>query len=1387
MARVYVSSTYSDLMDCRMAVSAALRKLGHEDVVMEHYAADARRPLDRCLADIDTCDLYIGIFARRYGYIPPGQQRAITELEWLHARGKIDCLIFLLAENAPWPKDRIEIGAIHQIAAMREELKQHSGVAEFTGPLDLAAEVTTAVALWQTSTRTPREIQLAPPLPSHYIERPDVLTGITRELLDDRSGQPGVLVVSALHGLGGIGKTAAATAIAHDPAIRVHFRNGTLWATLGQNPDLLSHLTAWIHALGDPEYRPTTTIAATSYLRTLLYPTATLLIVDDAWEFEHVAPFVAGGPRCRLLVTTRRAGVADELGARVYSIAEMTPNEAVQLLRKRVETARGGRPLSAAELENAAALARDTGYLPLAVALMGGLVARGYPWMDARAALQREQTRTRVGSHAQTAVEASLQLSLDYLRKIDPAARENIAWLGVLADDVVINARMASTIWGMPPTAASRLLNALADDAIVQRNKLEFRVHDVMHDTLQSVLTADATDGVGMDLASAHRELLSRYGRTIPANRWDQLEDDGYIHSHLIWHFEQAGDIESIHALLRLTNEDGQHAWSVARDRLGQAAGFISDLKVAWRLVSDDAAFSLGEQCRCALVMASLHSLAQVITPKMVDMLVRQNIWLPAKALNYLRNSTDSHRRGAALLPLIPLLLERSTDADKGGTRDDLTHTLMEEVESAIAAGANSMLCARLLLAMAMQFGEPRCQRLLERAIAYTDGKPGTLRGLARDIRGLRDTLLQRAAENCYSIEDPFVRAESLIEVVADFPSPEMKAKWAHVVERMTEALFNATGESKPKHSARVAAKTAPKSPPMPERGPGLVQDDRGTAALLEIPVTPLHEHKHIDRRARLLEWLFDLKIVTSSDWFLRMANSLATDDRKHVIDHLRDQRRAGEANKDRAAGDARERFDSLLADRNSSDLDELVSLVPLLPDGHNQAVGDIMHAYGYLVGEEQGELLTRLAPYATESARRGVIEKVAKQCWRIPVGAQCLLANLDPEAERRKRFDEIVASLNSLPDVEPAMIALIRVAPPEVVHRAVRSLQRIDDTAEQVGAVFVVTPWLTDGLSAEMTAFLEHRSANRAQLVTLTRMVVELSDAMKGGVLIDFIREAARISSEWWIVEALTLTMLRLHDRARLTTILRAVKHITALDLKARLVQRLAVRMARLGYVEDAKDAAEMVPLVRDRWIILADLAADLATAGQTADAQKVVAAIAHPEERGKAAAEVALHVAARGQVQQARAIVEGISNELWRTWIEERLDLIHDERSIVVVPQKKTASVAFQSSEELDLESVQTLARDLLAQQPTCGELQAVRDAAASGDVQEAIRTIKNFWRAKFQDDRTYLEVIAEQPRPKLLKAFHEMAPLLTPALSSTDAERFVSAVREVATWWP
>jgi len=77
MARIYISSTYADLKDMREVVYHALRKMRHDVIAMEDYIATDKKPLDKCLADVAQCDIYIGIYAWRYGNIPPDQEKLL--------------------------------------------------------------------------------------------------------------------------------------------------------------------------------------------------------------------------------------------------------------------------------------------------------------------------------------------------------------------------------------------------------------------------------------------------------------------------------------------------------------------------------------------------------------------------------------------------------------------------------------------------------------------------------------------------------------------------------------------------------------------------------------------------------------------------------------------------------------------------------------------------------------------------------------------------------------------------------------------------------------------------------------------------------------------------------------------------------------------------------------------------------------------------------------------------------------------------------------------------------------------------------------------------------------------------------------------------------------
>ncbi|MEU7873289.1 HEAT repeat domain-containing protein, partial [Dactylosporangium sp. NPDC049140] len=148
MTKAYISATQKDLLDCREVVHAALRRLDIDDVAMEAYVADRRAPLERCLADVAQCDIYVGLFAWRYGFRPPGHDKSITELEYREAlRLKKACYIFLLAEDALWPTNLVDRGEdADAITALREELRTNHICSFFGTAEDLGAQVTAALA-----------------------------------------------------------------------------------------------------------------------------------------------------------------------------------------------------------------------------------------------------------------------------------------------------------------------------------------------------------------------------------------------------------------------------------------------------------------------------------------------------------------------------------------------------------------------------------------------------------------------------------------------------------------------------------------------------------------------------------------------------------------------------------------------------------------------------------------------------------------------------------------------------------------------------------------------------------------------------------------------------------------------------------------------------------------------------------------------------------------------------------------------------------------------------------------------------------------------------------------------------------------------------------------
>ncbi|MCX4704654.1 DUF4062 domain-containing protein [Streptomyces sp. NBC_01373] len=156
---MYISSTFQDLEEARRQVSQTVRRMQHTDVAMEYYGAEDVRPLDKCLADVAACDLYICVVAWRYGFVPDGESRSITELEYLQAveSGK-PRLLFLLSEAAPWPMNRAERSpeAMDRLAEFRSSMERDRVVDKFMNEQDLSKKVGEAIHRWEREQGGPR-------------------------------------------------------------------------------------------------------------------------------------------------------------------------------------------------------------------------------------------------------------------------------------------------------------------------------------------------------------------------------------------------------------------------------------------------------------------------------------------------------------------------------------------------------------------------------------------------------------------------------------------------------------------------------------------------------------------------------------------------------------------------------------------------------------------------------------------------------------------------------------------------------------------------------------------------------------------------------------------------------------------------------------------------------------------------------------------------------------------------------------------------------------------------------------------------------------------------------------------------------------------------------
>jgi tetratricopeptide (TPR) repeat protein len=143
----FVSSTSLDLADWRKQIAELLQNAGLEPLGMEQFPALSRDAFDGSARMVARSDVFVGIYARRYGTLG-ASQRSVTEEEYETAKkNKIPRLCFVLDDRAPWPDEWVEDepGA-SRLAAFKKTIEQDQVAKRFTTLEQLSIEVTRAAS-----------------------------------------------------------------------------------------------------------------------------------------------------------------------------------------------------------------------------------------------------------------------------------------------------------------------------------------------------------------------------------------------------------------------------------------------------------------------------------------------------------------------------------------------------------------------------------------------------------------------------------------------------------------------------------------------------------------------------------------------------------------------------------------------------------------------------------------------------------------------------------------------------------------------------------------------------------------------------------------------------------------------------------------------------------------------------------------------------------------------------------------------------------------------------------------------------------------------------------------------------------------------------------------
>lgn len=409
---------------------------------------------------------------------------------------------------------------------------------------------------------------------------------------DDARG--GSVVISAIDGTGGVGKTALAIHTAH--RLVDSFPDGQLFLDLrGFDPRLPpvtvgDALGLLLRGLGaEVELLNGDVASQTALYRSLLAGRRVLVVLDNAVSAEQVRPLLPGSPGCLAIVTSRNrlAGLVARDGATRISLDVLRPEESVELLRHRL-----GSELVDADIQQARELAALCGHLPLALRVAAERVVGSdhYELVDMVGQLRGERDRLDALStedDESAAVRAVFSWSYYALK---PEHAQVFRLLG-LHPGLEMGVPDAAALLGCSVAAAHRRLSSLVRRHLLEEvGRNQYRFHDLIR--IYAVECAERDESADATHAAMERLLHWYLGSTVAVREVlapglgeiDLPEPDSWSSPLAVQTYDEAicwagRELATLADLLRLATDRGCDAFAA---RLASALGVLYHCTSRW-------------------------------------------------------------------------------------------------------------------------------------------------------------------------------------------------------------------------------------------------------------------------------------------------------------------------------------------------------------------------------------------------------------------------------------------------------------------------------------------------------------------------------------------------------------------------------------------------------------------------------------------------------------------------------------------------------------------------------------------------------------------------------------------------------------------------------------